>query len=454
MATSKGIWCAIAAIALAPGAVAMGITAVDDVGTHIDLDAASLPRGATVPNPVVLGLDAADELGLALARHDADGVWTRGLPLETGLSWYAAFLEEDGVHTSYLLAFQESSDIAASSVLAAADEARGRLGLRPLPSLDDDATVSHAPRLLVDVDAAALRLAGEVDWSPPAQAGERFAAPAATGVAGPALAAGVPGRAPPPAALESPPLAAAESLAAARAPGGPATPSDQAVSAQGAGALPAAAAAHPAILAAGLVATGLVLGGLALYHLVNRNNIFENDVRMQVYDVVARNPGVTIQEVARVVGLSHPTARYHLNVLAKNDLVVFLDKGNKMMFFRNRNEFNEAEREVVAIVRNPEAMRVFECIEQSPWILRKELSERLGISRTSVNWHLRNLMRAGLVAETREQGKGFLFVRREGREMVLRVAPRVVREQMPPARAPAAADAPLPGAGAATGQMA
>ena len=207
---------------------------------------------------------------------------------------------------------------------------------------------------------------------------------------------------------------------------------------------PSPAVSGDASLMIGAAAAGLLLGGLVLYHLVNRNNIFENDVRMQVYELVARTPGITIQEVARQVGLSHPTARYHLNVLAKNDLVVFLDKGNKMMFFRNRNEFSDHERELVALLRNPEAMRVYDCIEQSPWILRKELSERLGISRTSVNWHLRNLMRAGLLAESREQGKGFLFVRREGRELLLRVTQRVPPLTSAPVERPSPSDAPGP----------
>lgn len=443
-------WCwAALALAVAPAAAAE--TEIMDnpdtgIGLALGADVLRLPLPALdAPNPVVLAVDAADALGLELARRDAEGMDVNLGPVPYRAHWMPGIADEGGVHTQPLLAFTQTSDAIYEQALGGVDDLRGKLGLA-LPGKPHVATM---PRFLLDLDAARLRLGTEVELVPSASVSSAEPGPPGAGVAGLASAGGTAGFAVADAqtALLAP--SAGDGLASGAlvtpAPV-PATP----MAAQASGVAPAGALPQGAAIA-GLVVTGLLVGALALYHLVNRNNIFENDVRMQVYDVVARNPGVTIQEVARVVGLSHPTARYHLNVLAKNDLVVYLDKGNKMMFFRNRNEFSEQEREVVAILRNPEAMKVYASIERSPWILRKEISEALGISRTSVNWHLRSLMRAGLVAETREQGKGFLFARREGCEALSKVYQRV--HPAPPAATPPPG-APAPAVPAGTGQAA
>lgn len=429
VAGSKGIlWAAVATIACSPAAIAGG---ADDLGVLVDF-AGDVPAPTLdVPNPLPLALDAADAAGLALGRHDADRMTLGVEPFAMPVG-YPDMMDERSIHGGYFLTFTESSEMLLLAVSRAAVWAKDDNHLGAVPS-PDRATIEAAPRVFLAVDAAALRVGTQVQMH---QATDGAPALGSAGVGLVPVASGAPGFA---AALPLDGIVAAQGAD----PAAPLTPwslppeAAASAAAQGAGPALVAPAAPDAGVAAGLAAAGLLLGGLALYHLVNRNNIFENDVRMQVYDTVARNPGVTIQEVARVVGLSHPTARYHLNVLAKNDLVVFLDKGNKMMFFRNRNEFSEPEREMVAILRNPEAMRVYQRIEESPWVLRKELSAMLAISRTSVNWHLRNLMRAGLVTETREQGKGFLFVRREGREMLVRVGQRVPDGAAAPAGPPA-----------------
>lgn len=156
-----------------------------------------------------------------------------------------------------------------------------------------------------------------------------------------------------------------------------------------------------------------------------RDEVLGNGARMRVYETVARNPGVTVGDIAHEVGLSPPTVRYHLDVLSREDLVLALDRGNRLLYFRNRKEFSDGERVLVALLRSAEAMRVYQVIEASPWILRGEVGERIGCSRASVNWHLRQLMGAGLVSEAREHGRGFLYVTRAGREALTRVARRV-----------------------------
>jgi DNA-binding transcriptional ArsR family regulator len=429
-------WSGAAVVALALWAAAMPALALgaddlvsadlQDARASLDVDGLSLPRTLDAPNPVTLAMDGADLAAFGLAGYDDGGFWAGAAQTQAPVAWFPGALDERHVHGGYFLAFTQPSDAIAAQALGAYDDAASGPVALPQP---DTGRVKSMPNLVADLDLPELRLDARLESA--VQDAQAAAAPLAyAGVAGAQdaeasvadVGAGMPAWFPARDALVDAPDAA---LALHGGPdsvgplgiqfpdwGFPALPD---------GALWATAAAASALFAAG-----------ALYHLVNRENIFENDMRTRIYELIARQPGVTIGEVARQVGLSHPTVRYHINMLQKNELIVFLDQGNKLMLFRNRHEFGEREREIVALIRSVEAMRVYDCIAASPWILRKELAEQLGISRTSVNWHLRSLMKCGLVGETREQGKGFLFASREGKDVLQSVAARSGQSYAPP----------------------
>lgn len=185
------------------------------------------------------------------------------------------------------------------------------------------------------------------------------------------------------------------------------------------GPLTAAHAASPSPLAAvvtleaaALGAAGL-LAGLAGYHLIRKNAILKNKVRGSIAEHVLRQPGSTITEIAQSVGVTHQTASYHLRLLQEHGLVIGVERGNKRLYFRNDGSFNQEERGLVAVLRDPESMRVLELIRQNPWIMKNEAAAALGVSRNTLNWHLQKLLSAGLVSEARENGHCFLFCNRK-----------------------------------------
>jgi DNA-binding transcriptional ArsR family regulator len=212
-----------------------------------------------------------------------------------------------------------------------------------------------------------------------------------------------------PAALAAP--LAALPLEAASLPGRELGPG---LTAQGAGPLPGpgGALAPEAAMAAAVLFAALALGPLALYSRIRRDAALSNDTRRQVYDAVAATPGLSIQAVARSASISHSTAAYHLERLAEAGLVVATGDGNKVRYYRNGGRFTETERKLLPCLENAETVRVLERILRRPWSYRAEIASQLEVTATTVNWHLKRLFGAGVLAETREGRNAYLFAQR------------------------------------------
>ncbi|GEM_PF-3237921 len=278
--------------------------------------------------------------------------------------------------------------------LASVHLARASTPAEPTPVLEGE-----APALLLP-DGFAFLAPGA-----PAQDALRLdAAPlAAPRVAAPVLAA------PRPAAPETLGVAAA---APQRAPSAASSPSTTSASVAAAHAFVAA----PRVDAAGAAAAGAAIGvaallGFALYHRIRPHATLENDTRKAIFEAVCKCPGLGVHVIAERAGVSYSTATYHLERLVAAGMIVMTPDGNKLCYYKNGGAFTEAERRILPLVKNDEAAKLLEAILDTPGTYRAELAERLGVTATTINWHLRRLREAGLIDEIRQGRNAYLTVR-------------------------------------------
>ncbi len=149
-----------------------------------------------------------------------------------------------------------------------------------------------------------------------------------------------------------------------------------------------------------------------LYHRIRGHAVLNNPTRKTIYDRVCEEPGLGVKELAAAADVSYSTASYHLDRLRDADMVVVNRDGNRLSFYQNGGEFTEEERELLPLLQNCEAMRVLEDILEHPGTYRARIAERLGVTATTINWHLKALLEAGLVEENREGRTAHLFVPR------------------------------------------
>src|SRR5581483_9308958 len=172
-------------------------------------------------------------------------------------------------------------------------------------------------------------------------------------------------------------------------------------------AAPRPAAPETLVDAAGAAAAGAAIGvaallGFALYHRIRPHATLENDTRKAIFEAVCKCPGLGVHVIAERAGVSYSTATYHLERLVAAGMIVMTPDGNKLCYYQNGGAFTETERKILPLVKNDEAARLLEAILDSPGTYRAALAQRLDVTATTINWHLRRLREAGLIEETRQ----------------------------------------------------
>lgn len=128
----------------------------------------------------------------------------------------------------------------------------------------------------------------------------------------------------------------------------------------------------------------------------------ENPTRETIGTFVRAHPGATIVEVAGHARVTHPTAKYHLDILERAGLIQSHRWGNKRLYFPRAGTLDEWERDFITLLRSAEASTVLSTVVSNPWTYPKEVAEQQGLSRLTVAAHARALQELGLLHRARE----------------------------------------------------
>lgn len=138
-----------------------------------------------------------------------------------------------------------------------------------------------------------------------------------------------------------------------------------------------------------------------MYALRDERSVFTNNTRHLVYVRVTENPGASIQDIANLLHISHPTAAYHLKILEGNGLVVAMRDGNRTRFFKRSEALSQDQQRLVAANRSSRCRQILDLVKERPMIHRKELARLVQVPRTTLNWYVDRLIQQGLLAERR-----------------------------------------------------
>jgi predicted transcriptional regulator len=109
--------------------------------------------------------------------------------------------------------------------------------------------------------------------------------------------------------------------------------------------------------------------------------------------------------------------QYHIYKLEKEGGIVSRRRGLYKRFYPNV-KFDESQLEILDILSQETERDILLYLIRNPEAIQKELSEYVGTSPASINWHMRRLSRTGLV-ETKRVGPNVrYFVRGDHREIL------------------------------------
>jgi predicted transcriptional regulator len=148
---------------------------------------------------------------------------------------------------------------------------------------------------------------------------------------------------------------------------------------------------------------------LALYHHIRPDSALGNPVRARLYETVARQPGITIQDAAERVGIARTTAAYHLRLLGRQGLVLERPARKTVHYYRNDGRLTETQQLQLQALASSRTRNLAVVLASRPGLQRSELAAALGVTIATVNWHLRPLVDRGLLREELQGRRRLLY---------------------------------------------
>ena len=142
-----------------------------------------------------------------------------------------------------------------------------------------------------------------------------------------------------------------------------------------------------------------VLGGCKR---IGRSNALANLNRERLYDFIKSCPGTCFSEVIKKTGLNRGTVRYHMEVLETENMIEPYKANGKIRYFQNSSTYEEKDKAVIAALKNDMDRRIILEILNGQCSTNETLVEKIGVSASTISWHIRRLKGQGIVEDDRQ----------------------------------------------------
>jgi predicted transcriptional regulator len=132
-----------------------------------------------------------------------------------------------------------------------------------------------------------------------------------------------------------------------------------------------------------------------LYTKLKRNEILDHYVRGKIHGYILANPGDHYNSIKKILGISNSSFAYHLSVLEREGVIKSRRDGIYKRFYPSEMRIPENG-------GLKESQRIIiEKIKEFPGISQKDIATTLGVSSSTVNYHLQDLIKDEIVITKR-----------------------------------------------------
>ncbi|TFG20733.1 MAG: hypothetical protein EU530_02240 [Promethearchaeota archaeon] len=142
-------------------------------------------------------------------------------------------------------------------------------------------------------------------------------------------------------------------------------------------------------------------------HTLDVEEVFNNEMRNKVLDLIIDEPGIHYNELFRKSETSASNLAWHLDILETYKIIKKARVGNYLVFypFIDKNPFAEFNHN---IVKSKTTLEIFGIIADNPGIHSSKIAHRMEIDHKTVKYHVDKLRDVDLV-----------FLKKEGRKILL-----------------------------------
>jgi predicted transcriptional regulator len=144
-----------------------------------------------------------------------------------------------------------------------------------------------------------------------------------------------------------------------------------------------------------------------------RTETEELETQKQIYLLVSKHPGLNLSTIAEMLRISLPLALYHLRYLEKHNLVSFTKEDGFQRYYL-KGEVGVQDKLFLSLFRQEVLLKIVLVLLKTPYTRHKDLLEYFEMSPPLLSYHLKKLVKKGIIAvQGSGQERGY-FVVNEG----------------------------------------
>jgi predicted transcriptional regulator len=122
--------------------------------------------------------------------------------------------------------------------------------------------------------------------------------------------------------------------------------------------------------------------------------------RDQVSECVRSDPGIHFNELVRTLDLAPGQVQYHTRKLVRSETLVKSSLYGKTHYYPP--DYDGWERRCLALLRRETAADIVACLMDDSPMRPVEITEQVGIARSTLSWHTDRLVAADIVEKRRD----------------------------------------------------
>jgi predicted transcriptional regulator len=165
-----------------------------------------------------------------------------------------------------------------------------------------------------------------------------------------------------------------------------------------------------------IAAAILVIIG-AVGYTRHREMELEGGLRLDIYEYIRHNPGEHLSGIMDEFDISPSTAQHHLHIMEQRSQVVAYKEQKFKRYYINGDAYKAqldgaSYKGTIAALKNPTSGNIVKYLLKNPGAGQKEVAAALGLTPSTVNWHVKRLEDAQLVMKSRD-GKRVIYTLRD-----------------------------------------
>jgi predicted transcriptional regulator len=137
------------------------------------------------------------------------------------------------------------------------------------------------------------------------------------------------------------------------------------------------------------------------------DELFDLETRRRIFGVIEQHPGVNLSSIAQLLGMNVPLVDYHTRYFEKQGLVSVVKEGGFKRFFV-AGVVGVVHQRWFGVLRQEMPLRIVLFLLKNPRSRYLDLCGVLSVSKSTVSYHMKKLVRWGVVVVSVE-GEGWVY---------------------------------------------